>query len=59
LYLLKLSSGQFTVQTILFAKNYSAFVIAHTSGPLVLDLAQLAGVSLLKWKWLACFYILS
>lgn len=47
-YLLKLSSGQFTVQTILFAKNYSAFVTAHTSGPMVLDLAQLAGVSLLK-----------
>jgi len=53
-----MSSGQFTVQTILFAKNYSAFVIEHTSGPMVLDLAQLAGVSLLQRKWLACLCIL-
>jgi hypothetical protein len=48
LHLLKLLSGQFTVQTVLFAKNYSAFVIAHISGPMVLDLLQLAGVSMLK-----------
>lgn len=48
LYSLRLSCGLYTIQTILIAKNYSAFTIPQRSGHVLLDLAQPAGVSLLK-----------